>query len=301
MSYRAGFVGLIGQPNAGKSSLMNLLVDEKVSIVTAKPQTTRRRVMGIHSEESGQIVFVDSPGLIKATKGLNTFLMNEAKGVAEESDVLLVVLGIDEKSSESIETVLDWVSEFKQSKIFLIHKTDMKEYERRISKIEDMINSRFREAVIYKFSSLNPDPDMQKDLISRLFSLLPESKKALYDVELFTPHTTRELVCEIVREQCFENLHQEIPYGIAVQVQKYDESDPGLPRINLNIIVSKENHKSMVIGKAGSNLKKIGTEARKKIEKLLGNKIFLSLNVVAKENWQDNKRFMKEIGYHHEE
>jgi GTP-binding protein Era len=301
MSYHAGFVGLIGQPNAGKSSLMNVLVNEKVSIVAAKPQTTRRRIMGIRSQQNYQIVFVDAPGVIKADKGINSFLMKEAEEVAEESDVLLVVLNVDEKTKENIDMILDWVSAFSKPKVFLIHKVDLVEFERRVLKIQDMIKEKFKDATVFSFSSKQPDPDAQVQLLQKLVELLPPSQKPLYEVDLFTPHTTRELVCELVREQCFTQLHQEIPYGIAVQIQKFDETNPDLPRIAVNIYVNKENHKSMVIGKAGAQLKKIGIEARKQIEKIIGTKVFLSLNVAVKENWQTNKRMLKELGYHHDE
>jgi GTP-binding protein Era len=297
MNYRAGFVGIIGQPNAGKSSLMNVFVKEKVSIVTAKPQTTRRRIVGVLSRPEAQIVFVDSPGFVKASKGLNGFLAQEAKDVIEQSDVLLVVLSVDEKSPEALMDVLDLVKESKKPKVFLIHKTDLGQLEHRIGKIKDLILERYPDAFVTGFSSEKVDPEKVERVFQELLTRLPASPAPLYDVELFTMQSTRDLVAEMVREQCFEELHQEIPYSLAVQIGKYDESDPGLHKIFAEILVAKPNHKAIVIGKGGAVLKKIGTEARKKMEELLGVKVFLSLNVSVKENWQENPRLMKELGY----
>jgi GTPase len=297
MNYRAGFVGIIGQPNAGKSSLMNVFVKEKVSIVTAKPQTTRRRIVGVLSRPEAQVVFVDSPGFVKASKGLNGFLAREAQDVMEQSDVLLVLLAIDEKSPEALIDVLDLVKESKKPKIFLIHKTDLGQLEHRISKIKELVFEKFPEALILGFSSEKVDAERVEQIFQELISRLPVSPAPLYDIDLFTMQSTRDLVAEMVREQCFQELHQEIPYSLAVQVGKYDESDPELHKIFVEILVAKPNHKSIVIGKGGSVLKKIGTEARKKMEELLGLKVFLSLNVSVKENWQDNPRLMKELGY----
>ncbi len=297
MSYRAGFVGIIGQPNAGKSSLMNVFVKEKVSIVTAKPQTTRRRIMGVLSRPEAQVVFVDSPGIVKASKGLNGFLAQEAKDVIEQSDMLLVVLSLDERSPEALSDVLNLVAESKKPKVFMIHKVDLSQFEHRISKIKDLVLEKFPGALVLNFSSEKPDAEKTEQVFQELISRLPESPEPLYDVELFTMQTTRELAAEMVREQCFQELHQEIPYSLAVQIGKYDESDARLHKIFAEILVAKHNHKAIVIGKAGSVLKKIGTEARKKMEDVLGVKVYLSLNVSVKEDWQENPRLMKELGY----
>jgi GTP-binding protein Era len=302
---KAGFIGVIGQPNAGKSSLVNALVKEKVSIVTDKPQTTRRRILGILSEPETQFVFVDAPGILnekKATKGLNGFLALEARDVMTSSDVLLGVLSVDEEKPEHLEEVLTFLKEGKKDVVLVLHKTDMTElYLRRKDKINDMIKKHFPDAPIFELSSANTKDELQiekqKELLKVLSAMLPESPAPLFEVDLFTPQSTRDLVAEIVREKCFQVLHQEVPYNLAVQVAKFDEADPGMLRIWVDIWIGRESHKAIVIGKAGANLKEIGTLARKEAEAILQTKIFLSLNVVVKEDWFLNTRKMKDLGY----
>lgn len=297
MEYKAGFVGIVGQPNAGKSSLLNVFVEDKVSIVTAKPQTTRRRIMGLLSKEQGQIVFVDSPGFVKSSKGLNYFLEKEAKDVMDSSDVLIVLLSVDEKKPEFISEVLDLVKTTNKAKIYIIHKADLLNFENRIEKIRNMILASDKEAEVFVFSSVKVDLESKAMILDSLFRRLPGSAAPLYEIDLISPHKSRDLAAEMVREQCFQELHQELPYSLAVQIGKFEDQDPGLYRIFAEIIVAKEGHKAIVIGKGGVVLKKIGTEARKQMEKVFGVKVFLSLNVAVKENWQDNKRLMKELGY----
>lgn len=300
--YRAGFLGLIGQPNAGKSTLMNFLVDEKVSIVTNKPQTTRRRVMGLWSSDEGQIVFVDAPGVIKADQGLNGFLAKEAEEVIKDSDALLAVLSIDEKAAEDNEKVLKMVSESGKPWLGVITKTDLAEKGHRVLILKDMIEEKKAKALSLslKDTSKENSKEDREALLLECLQLLPEAPAPLYDIELFTPETERNLVCEIVREKCFEVIHQEIPFSMAVRPILFDEAAEPVPRIALEILVAKENHKGIVIGKGGANLKKIGTDARKDIEKLLGQKIFLELKVSVRVDWMKNQRTMKELGYVHQ-
>lgn len=301
--YKSGFVGLIGQPNAGKSTLMNLLVDEKVSIVTPKPQTTRRRMMGIVSRDEGQIIYVDAPGVLRPGKGLNGFLAKEAMDVIQQSDVLMAVLALDTKEKEHIEDIIKLVDESKKPWFAVITKTDMSELSRRIEKLKEILSLHKNCFGIVEFSSSDARDmreyrgNAKKQIYDLSLLKLPETPKPLYDVELFTPHTTKELVAEIVREQCFEVLHHEIPYSIAVRVSKYDESNAKMPKIYGEILVSKESHKPILIGKGGETIKEIGTLSRKGIEKMLGQKVFLNLEVLVREDWFDNTKLMKELGY----
>lgn len=297
MSYKAGFVGVVGLPNAGKSTLVNSLVKEKVSIVSKKPQTTRRRVLGIVSDAKYQIVFSDAPGLIRADKGVNSFLELEARDVMETADVGVVVLHVDEEKKENLEKVLEFAAEFKIPKIFLINKTDLVEHESRIYKIEDMIKSKFADAKIFKLSGKDIQDETRAEFLSHLIELLPVSPEPLYDVDLFTPHTTREIAEEIIREKCFNLLFEEVPYGIAVKVMKYEELSANMHRIYADIWVSRESHRPMVVGKSGEMIKKIGIESRQEIEKLLGHRVHLELHVVVRDEWALNQKHMKELGY----
>lgn len=301
--FRSGFIGIIGLPNAGKSSLMNFLVQEKVSIVTAKPQTTRRRMMGIVSSEAGQAIFVDAPGVLKTTQGLNKFLAQEAQDVIHQSDVLMVVLAADTKEKEQAEKIVAMVEESKKPWFAVITKVDLQEFQRRAEALKTMLAFHKNcyglvELANCESKDLKETNNQARQEILRLsLEKLPESPKPLYDVELFTPHTVKELVAEIVREQCFEVLHHEIPYSVAVRVQKYDESDPKMPKIYAEILVARDSHKPILIGKGGATIKEIGILARKSIERMQGHQVFLSLEVAVREDWYDNQNLMKELGY----
>lgn len=295
MSYRAGFIGLIGQPNAGKSSLMNYLIDQKVSIVTSKPQTTRRRILGIQNGDNSQIVFIDAPGLIKAEKGLNAFLEKEALDVIKESDALLAVLSIDEKDPEAIEKVIQLVKNSKKPWMAIITKTDVADKAHRILIVKSMIEELGIKCL--QVSSLKDGKEGRNAILQELESLLPESAAPLYEDDLFTTENMRELTAEIVREKCFDNLSHEIPFQLAVQVRKFDENARPCPHIYVDVLLSKESHKPIVIGKKAAVIKKISQDSRQEIEKLMDQKVFLELNVVVKENWYDQTQLMKELGY----
>jgi len=293
IGYRAGFVGIIGLPNSGKSTLMNALVGEKVSIVTAKPQTTRRRVMGLVSDKNFQIVFVDAPGVVNAKSGLNMFLHEEAQDVISQSDVLVAVLNIDERSPEHLDQILSLVKESGKPWVALIHKVDLPELHR-----PQILRDKLAAlgVPVIQGSALSQPEGLREVLLEAVLPLLPAADGPLYDEELYTLSTTRELCAEIIREKCFETLHQEVPFGLAVKVLKFDEESPVI-KIYSEILVAKENHRPIVIGSGGAALKKIGTEARKEIEKLLGEKVYLDLQVQSKRDWQKNRGIMKELGY----
>ncbi|MGZ3771248.1 MAG: GTPase Era [Bdellovibrio sp.] len=297
MGYKAGFLGLIGQPNAGKSTLMNFLVEEKVSIVSAKPQTTRRRILGIWSTDAGQIVFVDAPGVVKAEKGLNAFLAKEAEEVIADSDALLAIVSVDEEKPEDAEKIIDMVAKSGKPWIGVITKADIEEKFHRVMILKKMIEEKGGKALSVSVKESKNDKEEREALLIEFLELLPETPAPLYDVELFTNENVREMVSEIIREKCFEALHQEIPYSLAVRILKFDEHADPIPKIHAEILVSKENHKAIVIGKQAQVIKQIGMEARKEIEKLMGEKIFLDLNVACKPDWFESKKIMKELGY----
>lgn len=295
MSYKAGFLGLIGQPNAGKSTLMNFLVDEKVSIVSAKPQTTRRRILGMWSTEKGQIVFVDAPGIIKSDAGLNGFLAQEAEDVIGNSDALLAVISVDEEKPENAEKVLDMVSKSGKPWIAVITKADIQDKAHRVMILRKMVED--RGGKVFSVSAKEGDVEEREALLIEFLELMPESPAPLYDTELFTNENIRDMAAEIIRERCFEALHHEVPYSLAVRIIKFEDEANPVPKIFAEIVVSKESHKAIVIGKGASVIKQIGMEARKEIEKLMDEKVFLDIKVVSKPEWFTNKRIMKELGY----
>lgn len=297
--YRAGFLGLVGYPNAGKSSLMNALIEEKVSIVSRKPQTTRRRVLGIHSSPEGQIVFVDSPGLVKTQKGLNSFIAREAQGVIDDSDALVAVLATDAETMDEAEDTLRWVTASGKPWFAVITKSDLADKAHRVRILSERVETAGgRVLTIASTAKPEDNKEAREEILAASRALLPVTPQPLYDVELFTSETERTLVAEIIREKCFELLHQEVPFGTAVLIQKFDEAATPL-RIYAEILVSRTSHKAIVIGEGGQMIKKIGTAARADIEKLLDGQVFLQLNVAVRENWFENKSLLKELGYVH--
>ncbi len=295
-NYKAGYLGLIGQPNAGKSSLLNFLISEKVSIVTNKPQTTRRRVMGLHSTDAGQIVFVDAPGLIKSTSGLNSFLQKEAEEVIQSSDALVAVLSIDESDAARNEEIIDLVHRSNKPWIGVITKTDITEKSHRILIIKDMVEMKGMKAL--SISNTKANKDERHELLEQMMNILPISEAPLFDTELYTTESMRNLAEEIIREKCFEILNFEIPYQLAVQTRKFDEDAKPCPKLYVDILVARDSHKPIVVGKGGANIKKIGEESRAEIQKMMDvQKVYLELNVVVKDNWYENKTTMKELKY----
>ncbi len=291
-NYKAGFVGLMGLPNAGKSSLVNHLLEEELSVVTSKAQTTRQRILGIHTEKKQQVIFVDAPGFIKKTAGINNFLSKEFESIVEESDVLVAVLNIDCNDIESLKEIVEIVEKSGKPFFALITKTDLPKILRR-----DYLKMYLSEKNIpYLESSVRKEGWKQK-FFDKVHELLPEAQAPLYDEDLYTTHNYRELTSEIIRGQCFECLHQEIPYNLAIRVRQINEGDPELVKIFAEIVLAKENHKAMVVGKSGAGIKRIGSLSREKLAKLWDRKVYLNLEVKVRKNWQKEDSFMKEFGY----
>lgn len=297
MSYKAGFVGLIGLPNSGKSSVLNLLVGEKVSIVSSKPQTTRRRSVGLISEKNFQAVVLDAPGLIKAEKGLNNFLELEALEVIKESDVLMGVLNIDADSFDDLEKVIDLVANSKKPYFFYINKCDLPQLHRPV-RIREHLQK--LGAAVIQGSAMTEVTKTKELIFEQIEKLLPTATAPLYDEDLLSLQPQREIVSELIREQCFNQLHDEIPFGLAVKLLKFEEGAK-LDKIYAELLVAKDNHIKMVVGNKASRIKSIGEESRREIEKFLKKKVYLDLHVKSQKNWQTNPRSLKELGYVHQQ
>ncbi len=293
MSYKAGFIGLVGMPNAGKSTLVNVLVEQPVAVVSDKPQTTRQAIQGIVTTDEAQFVFVDTPGTIDSNQGLNPFLKFELGRVIEDSDSLVLVLAADEKDEDAILQLIEQIEGSKKKWVCVVSKSDLK-----ASETSQKIQSQLREkgVIVLRVSSKKTPKDTRSRLLEEFFELLPDSPAPLFDTDLFTTENLREIAREKVREQCFLKLKQEIPYGLGVRINRFLEDDK-VTRIYAEILVEKENHKSIVIGGKGAMLKKIGTEARKQIEPFVGTKVFLDLHVQYRRSWTKDPIFLKELGY----
>lgn len=306
---RAGFVGVLGLPNAGKSSFVNRMVGEKVAIVSSKPQTTRSRIVGMSSFDNGQILWVDSPGWLNRGEGLNKYLMEEFKKTVSDSDALMLLLNLDASTKEAFLPLIEIVKASKKPLMVVVTKTDLKTVGHRKLIIGDWLKEQFNvcELIggqIFYFSSVKNFKESTAEIQKTLLAALPEVSGHLYDSEIYTTQTQRDLAREIIRERCFENLSDEIPFGLTIQVRKFVESDNAktktgkpLTKIFADLVVSKENHKPIVIGSKGSLLKKIGTESRIELEKMIDSSVFLELHVKAVPSWNKNETWLKEFGY----
>ncbi|WP_158798381.1 GTPase Era [Pedobacter sp. L105] len=290
MSHKAGFVSIIGKPNVGKSTLMNALVGEKLSIITPKAQTTRHRILGIVNEENYQIVFSDTPGIIKPRYGLQDSMMNFVKGALSDADLILFVTDVNETHDEN--DVLEKIINTTIPMIVLINKIDgatQEEVDEKQAYWQDLLKPKY----IYAISALHRYN--LEGIMERILDELPEHP-AYYDKGELTDKSQRFFVSEIIREKIFNNYQKEIPYSTEVVITAFKEEEK-ITRISAEIIVERESQKNILIGKGGSMLKKVGTEARKDIEKFLDQKVFLETFVKVLPDWRSKKNYLKSFGY----
>jgi GTP-binding protein Era len=289
---RCGYVAIIGRPNVGKSTLLNYLVGYRISAIVNKPQTTRTNVRGIVTQDNHQIVFTDTPGIHHDSKTLMNKTLNIAAVAALDSVDAVVMLVEALKWTAEDDLVLKRVHDMTCPVLLLINKVDrIIEKERLFSYIEAVKGKRdFAEIIpISAIKGINT-----KELLEKLKLTLPISKYA-YDEDSITDQTLRSICSEIVREQLMDQLHQELPYSIAVRIEKFEEM-PRRVNIYATIWVGKTRQKGMVIGKKGRTLKRVGTNARIIMEKLLEKKVVLKTFVKVEENWQNNPRHLEELG-----
>lgn len=290
MSHKAGFVSIIGKPNVGKSTLMNALIGEKLSIITPKAQTTRHRILGMVNDENYQIVFSDTPGIIKPRYGLQDSMMNFVKGALSDADLILFVTDINEQHDEN--DVLDKIINTTIPMIVLINKIDgatQEQVDEKRAYWEELLKPKH----IYAISALHHYN--LEGIMDTVLEFLPEHP-AYYDKEDLTDKTQRFFVSEIIREKIFNNYQKEIPYSTEVVITAFKEEEK-LTRISAEIIVERDSQKNILIGKGGSMLKKVGTEARKDIEKFLDQKVFLETFVKVLPDWRSKKNYLKSFGY----
>ena len=291
-----GFIGLIGKPNVGKSTLLNKLVGQDLSIITPKPQTTRNRLIGIRTQGTSQMVFIDTPGIHESNIPLNHKMNEYAVKTLEETDLniwLVEPLKTHFKEPHADELkILDLIGSKSNSTILVINKIDLADRERILRTI-DTYNR------LGSFSEIIPLSALKSinlnNLLEQLEHYLPEHP-FFFDSDQLTDTSERFLVAELVREQIFRKLQQEIPYSTAVQVERFQENQDCL-KLDCLICVERESQKGILIGKGGSMLKQIGTAAREKIEKLLGQRVFLALHVKVVKQWTRRANQLKALGY----
>ncbi len=287
--HKAGFVNIIGKPNVGKSTLLNELVGEKLAIITSKAQTTRHRILGIVNEDDYQIVFSDTPGIIEPKYKLQESMMGFVTGSFKDADVLLVIVDVKEKN---IPDYWQKIEKIPAPKIFILNKIDLipkTEWEERLNQWKERVEAEkyFAVSALHKHHT--------KELFETILECLPYHPP-YYAKDDLTDKPWRFFVSEIIREKIFLNYHQEIPYSVEIVVHEYKEAED-IIRIKANIIANRKSQKPILIGKNGSMLKKVGTEARKDIETFVGKKVYLELYVKIKENWRDNDFLLKNFGY----
>ncbi len=290
MAHRAGFVSIIGKPNAGKSTLMNALVGEKMSIITPKAQTTRHRILGIVNDENYQIVFSDTPGIIKPHYALHESMMHQVEGSIVDADLILLVTDINEKHDET--DVVEKLEGSLAPLAVIINKIDLsseEEVKQKIAFWQEKLNPK----AIFALSALHGH-NIQS-VMDFVLENLPEHP-AYYDKDALTDRNDRFFASEMIRAQVFKQYKKEIPYSTEVVVTGFKESET-LYRISAEIIVERESQKNILIGKNGEMLKIVGTYARREMEEFFQRKIFLEMFVKVIPDWRSKKNYLKKFGY----
>jgi len=298
MAFRSGFVSIIGRPNAGKSTLLNKLVGEKLAIVTPKPQTTRDRILGIvnvparKGRPAGQIVFIDTPGVHKPDSSLNKKMMREVHDALENRDAVLLIVDVTQKFGSGDRFTLDLVKKAGGLVFLLLNKIDRLEKSRLLPMIAEYSKLHdFRE--IIPISALTGDG--LELLLDRVMAALPEGPR-YFPKDQITDQPERFLAAEIVREKVLLETAQEVPYAATVVVERWEES-PRLTSIAAVIYCERDGQKKIIIGRGGEMLKKIGTAARHEIERVLGTKVFLELFVKVRPGWRESREFVEELDW----
>ena len=293
-SFRSGFVAILGRPNVGKSSIMNRFVGEKVAIVSNHPQTTRSRLLGVATHADWQIVFVDTPGLHKPRTKLGEYMVKAANDAREGVDAVLCVVD-GQFIGASDRAILEDVAQMGCPKFLAVNKIDLCEPEKLMPQLQKLNDLGFDQIVCVSARR----GDRMDELLSMLVSAMPEGPKYFPD-DMMTDQPERVLCAEIIREKALWNLRDEVPHGVGVEMLSIKEVRPGLTEIHANIYCERASHKSIIIGKQGAMLGKIGSEARRDIEKLLNTHVSLKFWVKVREDWRNRAGDLRALGYEDE-
>lgn len=292
MTQKCGLVAVLGAPNAGKSTLVNALVGQKVAIVSAKAQTTRARLMGIALEGEAQIILADTPGLFAPKRRLDRAMVAAAWEGASEADAILLVVDSRKKKREYLADILESLSVRPERKILVLNKVDETAKEPLLVAAQELAgNGQFDE--VFFISALTGDG--VPELKTRLADLMPDGAWH-YPEDQVSDASERLLACEITREQLYRQLHDELPYDSAVRPESYTERKDGSVEIHQQIVIARDSQKGIVLGKGGARLKAIGEAARKELADLLGTRVHLFLHVKVEENWADDREIYEQIG-----
>jgi len=292
--FRSGFVSIIGRPNAGKSTLLNSMMGEKVVITSDKPQTTRNRIKGIHNIPGAQIVFIDTPGIHRAKSMLNKYMVEEALASIKEVDAILFLVEADAPAGSQEALILELLAEVRTPVILVINKIDLVPKDALLERMGTY-------GRMYAFREIIPVSALTGDgvglIVDAVYNHLPEGPLYFPD-EILTDLPERFIVAELIREKVFRLTRDEVPYSVAVEIESFKERPDGsLISISAVINVERDSQKGIVIGKKGEMLKKIGMQARREIEQLLDTKVFLELFVRVRKDWSENRQMLREFGY----
>lgn len=293
-NYKSGFVTLIGRPNVGKSTLMNRLIGQKIAITSDKPQTTRNKIQTVYTDERGQIIFLDTPGIHKAKNKLGEYMVSVAEHTLREVDVILWLVEPTTYIGAGEQHIAEQLREVKTPVLLVINKIDTVKNQEEILTFINAYKDICSFAEIVPVSALK---DKNTDLMLELiYKYLPAGPR-YYDEDTVTDQPMRQISAELIREKALRLLNDEIPHGIAVTVEKMKERDNGIIDLEATIVCERDSHKGIIIGKGGSMLKKIGTSARREIEDLMDTKVNLQLWVKVRKEWRDSELYMKNYGY----
>ena len=299
-NFKSGFVTLIGRPNVGKSTLMNHLIGQKIAITSNKPQTTRNRIQTVYTEEEkGQIIFLDTPGIHKAKNKLGEYMVNVAEHTLNEVDVILWLVEPTDYIGAGEQHIIEMLKKTNTPVILVINKADT------LAKKEEMLTYIDTYRKVYDFAEIVPASALRGQntdlIIDLIFKYLPYGPM-FYDEDTVTDQPERQIVAELIREKALHALNEEIPHGIAVTIESMkDRKRQNIVDIDATIICERDSHKGIIIGKGGAMLKKIGTNARIEIERLLDCKVNLKLWVKVKKDWRDSDILIKNFGYKEDE
>ena len=291
MEHKSGFVNIIGNPNVGKSTLLNSMIGQDISIITNKAQTTRHRIKGILSDKNYQIVFSDTPGIIKPAYKLQESMMQYVKSAFQDADVILYVVEIGEQSLKD-EEIFEKIKKIKIPLIILLNKIDLVSQDKVLLEIENW-KRKFSEAIVLPISALNKFNI--NEIIDAIVEVLPISPP-YYSKDDVTDKSERFFIEEIIREKILKHYKKEVPYSVEISVEEFFEEED-IIRIRAIIYVLRESQKGILIGHKGLGLKRIGTEARKDIEKMLDKKVFLATPIKVKKDWRNDNNQLKKFGY----
>lgn len=295
-NFKSGYVSVVGRPNVGKSTLLNAIIGEKISAISSKPQTTRQNITFIHTDDDSQIIFLDTPGIQRPKNKLGEFMLTESKESIDEADVITYIVDTSKKIGKAERSIIDILKEYqgKLPIILLINKVDT------IKKDEllEIISMYADEGI---FNEIIPISAMKKDGVDIYIETLKKYLKPgpmYYPEDMITDKNERFIVAEIIREKGLRYLNEEVPHGLAISIEKFKKrEDKNIYDIEANIYVERDSHKGILIGKGGSMLKRIGTEAREDAERLLDAKVNLQIWVKVEKNWRERDNLVKRFGY----